>query len=57
MWINSCENGIRLSAIIHARSSKNEVIVIYNNALKIRLTSPPVDGSANKACIRFFLNC
>jgi len=57
MWINSCENGIRLSAIIQARSSKNEVIRIYNNALKIRLTSPPVDGSANKACIRFFLNC
>ena len=54
MWINSCENGIRLSAIIQPRSSKNEVIGIYNNALKIRLTSPPVDGAANKACIRFF---
>ena len=54
MWINSCENGIRLSAIIQPRSSKNEVIGIYNNALKIRLTSPPVDGVANKACIRFF---
>ena len=57
MWINSCENGIRLSAIIQPRSSKNEVTGIYNNALKIRLTSPPVDGAANKACIRFFLNC
>ena len=54
MWINSCENGIRLSTIIQPRSSKNEVIGIYNNALKIRLTSPPVDGVANKACIRFF---
>ena len=54
MWINSCENGIRLSAIIQPRSSKNEVTGIYNNALKIRLTSPPVDGAANKECIRFF---
>jgi len=54
MWINSCENGIRLSAIIQPRSSKNEVTGIYNNALKIRLTSPPVDGAANKACICFF---
>ena len=34
MWINSCENGIRLSAIIQPRSSKNEVTGIYNNALK-----------------------
>ena len=54
MWINACENGIRLSAIIQPRSSKNEVTEIYNNALKIRLTSPPVDGAANKACIHFF---
>ena len=54
MWINSCKNGIRLSAIIQPRSSKNEVTGIFNNALKIRLTSPPVDGAANKACIRFF---
>ncbi|MFL2947883.1 MAG: DUF167 domain-containing protein [Nitrospinales bacterium] len=54
MWINSCENGIRLSAIIQPRSSKNEVTGIYNNALKIRLTAPLVDGAANKACIHFF---
>ena len=54
MWITSCGNGIRLSAIIQPRSSKNEVTGIYNNALKIRLTSPPVNGAANKACIRFF---
>ena len=54
MWINSCKNGIRFSAIIQPRSSKNEVTGIFHNALKIRLTAPPVDGAANKACIRFF---
>ena len=54
MWINSCENGIRLSAIIQPRSSKNEVTGIYKDAIKIRLTSPPVDGTANKSCLRFF---
>ena len=54
MWINPCKNGIRLSAIIQPRSSNNKVTGVYNNALKIHLTSPPVDGAANKACIRFF---
>ena len=54
MWINSCKNGIRFSAIIQPRSSKNEVTGIFHNALKIRLTAPPIDGAANKACIRFF---
>jgi uncharacterized protein len=51
--INSCENGIRFSAVIQPRSSKNEVAGVYNNSLKIRLTSPPVDGAANKACVKF----
>ena len=26
---------------------------MQNNALKIRLTSPPVDGAANKMCRKF----
>ena len=51
--INPCENGIRFSAIIQPRSSKNEISGIYNNSLKIRLISPPVDGAANKTCIKF----
>ena len=54
MPIKPCDNGIRFSAIIQPRSSKNEVTGLYNNALKIRLTSPPVDGKANKACMIFF---
>ena len=54
MPIKPCDNGIRFSAIIQPRSSKNEVTGIYNDALKIRLTSPPVDNKANKACMSFF---
>lgn len=51
--INPCENGIRFSAVIQPRSSQNEVSGIHNNSLKIRLTSPPVDGAANKTCVKF----
>jgi uncharacterized protein (TIGR00251 family) len=54
MRIKPCDNGIRISVIIQPRSSKNEAKGVYNDALKIRLTSPPVDGEANKACMRFF---
>lgn len=54
MRIKPCENGIRFSVLIQPRSSKNEIIGIYNEALKVRLTSPPVEGAANKACMRFF---
>jgi uncharacterized protein (TIGR00251 family) len=51
--INPHESGIRFSAVIQPKSSQNEVSGIHNNSLKIRLTSPPVDGAANKSCIKF----
>ena len=51
--INPYKSGIRFSAIIQPRSTQNEVLGIHNNSLKIRLTSPPVDGAANKTCIKF----
>ena len=54
MPIKPCDNKIRFSAIIQPRSSKNEVTGVYNDALKIRLTSPPVDKKATKACMSFF---
>ena len=51
--INPYKSGIRFSAIIQPRSTQNEVLGIHNNSLKIRLTSPPVDGAANKNCVKF----
>jgi uncharacterized protein (TIGR00251 family) len=51
--INPYKSGIRFSAIIQPRSTQNEVLGVHNNSLKIRLTSPPVDGAANKTCVKF----
>ena len=46
-------DGIVLNLHIQPRASKNEVCGVQGNALKIRLTSPPVDGAANKLCREF----
>ena len=46
-------DGIVLTLHIQPRASKNEVCGVQDNALKIRLTSPPVDGAANKLCREF----
>ncbi|HPX60765.1 MAG TPA: DUF167 domain-containing protein [Deltaproteobacteria bacterium] len=50
---SSIEDGIVLNLHIQPRASKNEISGIQNGALKIRLTSPPVDGAANKLCREF----
>jgi uncharacterized protein (TIGR00251 family) len=47
------EDGIVLLLHIQPRSSRNKVCGVQDNALKIRLTSPPVDGAANKLCREF----
>lgn len=47
------EDGLVLNLHIQPRASRNEVCGVQDNALKIRLTSPPVDGAANKLCREF----
>ena len=46
-------DGIILNLHIQPRASKSEVCGVQGDALKIRLTSPPVDGAANKLCREF----
>lgn len=41
------------------RSSRNQIVRVEGDALKIRLTAPPVEGKANEALVKFlaeFLN-
>ncbi len=42
---------------IQPRSSKNMITGIHGDALKIKLTAPPVDGAANKMCIKYLAKC
>jgi uncharacterized protein len=39
---------------VHPRARKNAVTGQVGDALKISLTTPPVEGRANEACIEFF---
>lgn len=52
-WLKPVSNGTVVSLYIQPRASKNEVIGEQNGALKVRLTSPPVEGAANKLCCEF----
>jgi uncharacterized protein (TIGR00251 family) len=39
---------------IQPRAKQNEIAGITGNRLRIRIKSPPVDGKANDALIKFF---
>jgi len=47
------DGSVVLRLYVQPRASKNELAGLHDGALKIRLTTPPVDGKANKAVITF----
>ncbi len=45
--------GLIFNIRVQPRASRNRVSGVYDGALKVTLTAPPVDNAANKACAAF----
>ncbi|MBW2412830.1 MAG: YggU family protein [Deltaproteobacteria bacterium] len=45
--------GITFKIFVQPRSAKNTIVGLHDDALKIKLTAPPVDNAANKMCVKF----
>lgn len=50
-------NGISFKVYVQPKASNNQIVGMHGDAIKIRLTAPPVDGSANKMCLKFLSKC
>ncbi|MBE0596737.1 MAG: YggU family protein [Desulfuromonadales bacterium] len=46
--------GVIIDILVQPRASRNELVGLQGEELKVRLTSPPVDGAANRLCTDFF---
>lgn len=49
--IQASARGITFRVYVQPRASKAAIDGIHQNALKIKLTAPPLEGAANQQCI------
>jgi uncharacterized protein (TIGR00251 family) len=52
--IQESNGSVTFAVKVHPRAKKNAITGELGEVLKLSLTSPPVDGHANEACIEFF---
>ncbi|MBW2166389.1 MAG: DUF167 domain-containing protein [Deltaproteobacteria bacterium] len=57
LFLQEKPQGIFFKVFVQPKSSKNMITGIYGDAIKIKLTAPPIDGAANKMCIKFLAKC
>ncbi|NOY69574.1 MAG: YggU family protein [Deltaproteobacteria bacterium] len=53
LYLKTGSDGVVFKVHIQPRASKNSVAGIFDDAVKIRLTAPPVDNAANRLCVKF----
>jgi uncharacterized protein (TIGR00251 family) len=51
--LRQTDAGVEVFLYIQSRASRNKVVGLQGEELKVALTAPPVDGAANKACCLF----
>ena len=57
LFIREHSEGIVFKVLVQPRSSKNSIVGAHGDALKLKVTAPPVAGAANKMCIKFLAKC
>jgi len=56
-WIQETPGGVILKVLVLPKGSRNEIIGLQDDKLKVKLTAPPVEGAANKMCVDFLARC
>lgn len=45
--------GLRLRIFLQPKASRDQIVGLHDNELKIAITAPPVDGAANAHLLKF----
>jgi len=53
LTVKKAEGGTAIVVHVVPRASKDEVVGVQGDVIKVRLTAAPVDGAANEALVKF----
>jgi len=52
--LNERDGAVSFAVRVHPRAKKNAITGEIGDAVKVSLTTPPIEGRANEACVEFF---
>lgn len=51
--VSLCEDGLVLRLYIQPKASRDSIVGLHGDEVKVAITAPPVDGQANAHLIKF----
>lgn len=51
-WLRPAGEGVEIDVLVVPRSSRDRIVGVHADRLKVQITAPPVDGAANDALVR-----
>ena len=51
--VTTCEDGLVLRLYIQPKASRDSIVGLHGDELKVAITAPPVDGQANAHLVKF----
>lgn len=53
MPVQQTEQGLLLNIYLQPKASKDQIVGLHGDELKVTITAPPIDGQANSHLIKF----
>lgn len=53
LWMALCDDGLVLRLYIQPKASRDSIVGLHGDEVKVAITAPPVDGQANSHLVKF----